>query len=172
MAQATAHPMDCAADCLFGVTFPNGCHIAEVEIDADTGTVDLLAYSTVDDVGNAIDRASVEGQVHGGVMQGVGQALGEHAIHDHDTGQLLTGSFMDYPMPRADWMRGIRCSEHPVPTSANALGAKGVGESGTSGALPATMNAVLAALRPAGVREFDMPATPDRVWRALRAAAR
>ena len=165
-----AHPMDCAADCLFGVTFPNGCHIAEVEIDADTGAVDVLAYTTVDDVGNAIDRASVEGQVHGGVMQGVGQVLGEHAIHDHDTGQLLTGSFMDYPMPRADWMRGIRCGEHPVPTKANALGAKGVGESGTSGALPATMNAVLAALRPAGVRELDMPATPDRVWRALRAA--
>ena len=170
MAQAAAHPMDCAADCLFGMTFPNGCHIAEVEIDADTGAVDVLAYTTVDDVGNAIDRASVEGQVHGGVMQGVGQVLGEHAIHDHDTGQLLTGSFMDYPMPRADWMHGIRCGEHPVPTKANALGAKGVGESGTSGALPATMNAVLAALRPAGVRELDMPATPDRVWRALRAA--
>jgi aerobic carbon-monoxide dehydrogenase large subunit len=169
-ARRAAHPMDCTADCLYGVTFPNGCHIAEVEIDADTGTVDILAYTTVDDVGNAIDRASVEGQVHGGVMQGVGQVLGEHAIHDHGTGQLLTGSFMDYPMPRADWMRGIRCAEHPVPTKANALGAKGVGESGTSGALPATMNAVLAALRPAGVRELDMPATPDRVWRALRAA--
>ena len=174
MAQATAHrsahPMDCAADCLFGVTYPNGCHIAEVEVDADTGAVDVLAYTTVDDVGNVIDRASVEGQVHGGVMQGVGQVLGEHAIHDHETGQLLTGSFMDYPMPRADWMRGIRCGEHPVPTKTNALGAKGVGESGTSGALPATMNAILCALRPAGVTEFDMPATPDRVWRALRAA--
>lgn len=171
-AQGAAHPMDCAADCLFGVTFPNGCHIAEVEIDADTGAVDVLAYTTMDDIGNAIDRASVEGQVHGGVMQGVGQVLGEHAIHDHDTGQLLSGSFMDYPMPRADWMRGIRCGEHPVPTKTNALGAKGVGESGTSGALPATMNAILCALRPAGVTEFDMPATPDRVWRALRAATR
>lgn len=169
-AQSAAHPMDCAADCLFGVTYPNGCHIAEVEIDADTGAVDVLAYTTVDDIGNVIDRASAEGQVHGGVMQGVGQALGEHAIHDHGTGQLLTGSFMDYPMPRADWMRGIRCSEHPVPTKTNALGAKGVGESGTSGALPATMNAILCALRPAGVTELDMPATPDRVWRALRAA--
>jgi carbon-monoxide dehydrogenase large subunit len=165
-----AHPMDCAADCLFGVTYPNGCHIAEVEIDADTGAVDVLAYTTVDDVGNAVDRASVEGQVHGGVMQGVGQVLGEQAIHDHDSGQLLSGSFMDYAMPRADWMRGIRCGEHPVPTKTNALGAKGVGESGTSGALPATMNAILCALRPAGVRELDMPATPDRVWRALRAA--
>ena len=173
MAQAgsksAAHPMDCAADCLFGVTYPNGCHIAEVEIDADTGVVDVLAYTTVDDIGNAVDRASVEGQVHGGVMQGVGQVLGEQAIHDHDTGQLLTGSFMDYAMPRADWMHGIRCGEHPVPTKTNALGAKGVGESGTSGALPATMNAILAALRPADVRELDMPATPDRVWRALRA---
>jgi len=165
-----AHPMDCAADCLFGVTYPNGCHIAEVEIDADTGAVDILAYTTVDDIGNVIDRASTEGQVHGGVMQGVGQVLGEHAVHDHDTGQLLTGSFMDYPMPRADWMHGIRCGGHPVPTKTNALGAKGVGESGTSGALPATMNAILCALRPAGVTELDMPATPDRVWRALRAA--
>jgi len=168
--QGAVHPMDCAADCLFGVTYPNGCHIAEVEIDADTGAVDILAYTTVDDVGNVIDRASVEGQVHGGVMQGVGQVLGEHAIHDHDTGQLLSGSFMDYAMPRADWMRAIRCGEHPVPTKTNALGAKGVGESGTSGALPATMNAILCALRPAGVTELDMPATPDRVWRALRDA--
>ena len=165
------HPMDCAADCLVGVTYPNGCHIAEVEIDPDTGEVEVLAYTTVDDIGAAIDRASVEGQVHGGVMQGVGQVLGEAAIHDHDSGQLLSGSFMDYAMPRADWMRGIRCGEHPVPTQTNALGAKGVGESGTSGALPATMNAILCALRPLGVRELDMPATPDRVWRALRAAA-
>ena len=169
-ANTPAHPMDCSADCLYGVTYPNGCHIAEVEIDPDTGTIDVLAYTTVDDVGNAIDRASVEGQVHGGVMQGVGQVLGEHALHDHDTGQLLSGSFMDYPMPRADWMREIRCGEHPVPTQMNALGAKGVGESGTSGALPATMNAILCALRPAGVRELDMPATPHRIWRALSAA--
>jgi carbon-monoxide dehydrogenase large subunit len=171
-ATAAAHPMDCAADCLFGVTYPNGCHVAEVEIDADTGVIDILAYTTVDDIGNVIDRASVEGQVHGGVMQGVGQVLGEQAIHDHETGQLLSGSFMDYAMPRADWMRGIRCGAHPVPTASNALGAKGVGESGTSGALPATMNAILCALRPAGVAEFDMPATPHRVWRALRAARR
>jgi carbon-monoxide dehydrogenase large subunit len=170
-APAAAHPMDCAADCLFGVTYPNGCHVAEVEIDADTGVVDVLAYTTVDDIGNVVDHASVEGQVHGGVMQGVGQVLGEHAIHDPDTGQLLSGSFMDYPMPRAGWMRGMRCGEHPVPTKNNALGAKGVGESGTSGALPATMNAILCALRTAGVRELDMPATPQRVWQALRAAA-
>ena len=169
---AAGHPMDCTADCLYGVTYPNGCHVAEVEIDPDTGVIEVLAYTTVDDVGNPVDRASVEGQVHGGVMQGVGQVLGEQAIHDHETGQLLTGSFMDYPMPRADWMREMRCGEHPVPTQSNALGAKGVGESGTSGALPATMNAILCALRPAGVRELDMPATPDRVWRALHRAGK
>ena len=108
------------------------------------------------------------GQVHGGVLQGVGQVLAEHAIYDSDTGQLLAGSFMDYPMPRADWMRAIRCDEHPVPTKANALGAKGVGESGTSGALGATMNAILNAVRPLGITDLDMPVTPDRLWRALR----
>ncbi len=104
------------------------------------------------------------------MLQGVGQALAEHAIYDRETGQLLAGSFMDYPMPRADWMRAIRCDEHAVPTKANALGAKGVGESGTSGALGATMNAILNAVRPAGVDDLDMPVTPDRLWRALREA--
>ena len=93
----------------------------------------------------------------------------EHAVYDFETGQLLSGSFLDYPMPRADWMRGMRCGEHSVPTKTNALGAKGVGESGTSGALPAVMNAILCAVRPVGVRQLDMPVTPDRLWRALRA---
>ncbi len=166
---AAPHPMDCAAEGVFGATFPNGCHVAEVEIDPDTGVIDVVGYSTVDDVGNAVDHTSVEGQVHGGVLQGVGQVLGEHAVYD-ESGQLLTASFLDYPMPRADWMRGIRCDEHPVPTKSNALGAKGVGESGTSGALPATMNAILAAVRPAGIADLDMPVTPDRLWRALRQA--
>lgn len=164
------HPMDCNAEGSFGPTFPNGCHIAEVEIDPDTGEVDIAAYSTVDDAGNVIDHASVEGQIHGGVMQGVGQVIGEHAVYDRETGQLLTGSFVDYAMPRADWLRGMRCREHPVPTKSNALGAKGVGESGTSGALPAVMNAILCAVRPVGVRHLDMPVTPDRLWRAIRAA--
>jgi len=104
----------------------------------------------------------VEGQVHGGVLQGVGQVLGEHAIYNSETGQLLAGSFMDYPMPHADLMRATRCDEHPVPTKANALGAKGVGESGTSGALSATMNAILDAVRPAGIT--------DKLWQALRNA--
>ena len=165
------HPMDCSAECSFGPTFPNGCHIAEVEIDPDTGEVDIAAYTTVDDAGNVIDHQSVEGQVHGGVMQGAGQVLGEHAVYDRETGQLLTGSFIDYAMPRADWMHGgMRCGDHPVPTLSNALGAKGVGESGTSGALPALMNAILCAVRPVGVKHLDMPATPDRLWRAIAAS--
>ncbi len=170
LAGNSPHPMDCVAEGTFGATFPNGCHVAEVEIDPDTGTLNVVNYSTVDDIGNVVDHTSVEGQVHGGVLQGVGQALAEHAIYDRETGQLLAGSFMDYPMPRADWMRAIRCDEHAVPTKANALGAKGVGESGTSGALGATMNAILNAVRPAGVDNLDMPVTPDRLWRALREA--
>jgi len=170
LAGKSPHPMDCVAEGTFGATFPNGCHIAEVEIDPETGITDVVNYATVDDIGNVVDHTSVEGQVHGGVLQGVGQVLGEHAIYDPDTGQLLAGSFMDYPMPHADLMRAIRCDEHPVPTKANALGAKGVGESGTSGALGATMNAILDAVRPAGITDFDMPVTPDRLWRALREA--
>lgn len=167
---AAPHPMDCVAEGAFGATFPNGCHIAEVEIDPDTGITDVVNYTTVDDIGTVVDHTSVEGQVHGGVLQGVGQVLGEHAIYDGETGQLLAATFLDYPMPRADWMRRIRCDDHPVPTRSNALGAKGVGESGTSGALPATMNAILDAVRPAGVADLDMPVTPDRLWRALRQA--
>ncbi len=170
LATSSPHPMDCFAEGAFGATFPNGCHVAEVEIDPETGTTDVVGYATVDDIGNVVDHTSVEGQVHGGVLQGVGQVLAEHAIYDSDTGQLLAGSFMDYPMPRADWMRAIRCDEHAVPTQANALGAKGVGESGTSGALGATMNAILDAVRPAGISDLDMPVTPDRLWRALREA--
>jgi len=172
LAGSSPHPMDCVAEGSFGATFPNGCHIAEVEIDPETGVVDVINYTTVDDIGNVVDHTSVEGQVHGGVLQGVGQVLAEHAIYDSETGQLLAGSFMDYPMPRADWMRAIRCDEHAVPTKANALGAKGVGESGTSGALGATMNAILDAVRPAGITDLDMPVTPDRLWRALREARR
>jgi carbon-monoxide dehydrogenase large subunit len=170
LAGASLHPMDCTAEGTFGSTFPNGCHIAEVEIDPETGMVDVVNYATVDDIGNVVDHTSVEGQVHGGVLQGVGQVLAEHAVYDGGTGQLLAGSFMDYAMPRADWMSAIVCDEHPVPTKANALGAKGVGESGTSGALPATMNAIMNAVRGAGVADLDMPVTPDRLWRALREA--
>ena len=170
LAGSSPHPMDCVAEGQFGATFPNGCHIAEVEIEPETGVVEVVNYATVDDIGTVVDHTSVEGQVHGGVLQGVGQVLGEHAVYDEDSGQLLAGSFMDYPMPRADWMRSIACDEHPVPTKANALGSKGVGESGTSGALGATLNAISDALRPLGVGDIDMPVTPDRMWRALQGA--
>jgi len=170
LAAQTPHPMDCVAEGAFGATFPNGCHIAEVEIDPETGVVEVVNYATVDDIGTVVDHTSVEGQVHGGVLQGVGQVLGEHAVYDKDSGQLLAGSFMDYPMPRADWMRAIVCDEHSVPTKANALGSKGVGESGTSGALGATLNAIADAVRPLGIADLDMPVTPDRMWRALREA--
>jgi carbon-monoxide dehydrogenase large subunit len=172
LAAQSPHPMDCVAEGAFGATFPNGCHVAEVEIDPETGLIEVVRYATVDDIGTIVDHTSVEGQVHGGVLQGVGQVLGEHAVYDGDSGQLLAGSFMDYPMPRADWMRSIACDEHPVPTKANALGAKGVGESGTSGALGATLNAIADALRPLGIADLDMPVTPDKLWRALRNSRR
>lgn len=148
--------------------FPNGCHIAEVEIDPDTGEVVIDTYTAVDDFGNVINHAVVEGQVHGGVMQGAGQVMGEHCVYDPDTGQLLTGSFMDYYMPRADGMPEFRVAEHPVPCTTNLLGAKGAGEAGTTGALAAIMNAVIDALRGQGIAEIDMPVTPARVWEAMR----
>jgi carbon-monoxide dehydrogenase large subunit len=153
-------------------TFPNGCHVCELEIDPDTGEVALLGYVVVDDVGTVINPLTLEGQIHGGVAQGVGQALMEQVVYDPQSGQLLTGSLMDYGIPRADTLCAVVTEANPVPTTLNPLGAKGAGEAGTVGALPAVMNAVLGALAPLGVRELDMPATPDRVWQAIRAAAR
>jgi len=152
----------------FGATFPNGCHIAEVEIEPETGETEIVSYVACDDSGNIVNRQIVEGQIQGGLTQGAGQVFGELAVYDTETGQLLTGSFMDYAMPRAGLVSGIKLVEHPVPTKLNPLGAKGVGEAGVTGSLPALMNAVLDALRQAGVREFDMPASPHRIWRALR----
>jgi aerobic carbon-monoxide dehydrogenase large subunit len=160
--------LDVTAEVPLSRSFPNGCHVAEVEIDPETGEVQLLTYTAVDDFGNVINHAVVEGQVHGGVIQGAGQALGEHCVYDAETGQLLTGSFADYYLPRADGIPEFRIDEHPVPTATNALGAKGAGEAGTTGALAAIMNAVIDALRPLGIVEMDMPATPLRVWEALR----
>jgi carbon-monoxide dehydrogenase large subunit len=162
------HPLDTVAEGTFGATYPNGCHIAEVEIDPETGVASIERYTAVDDLGNVINHTLVEGQVHGGVAQGAGQVFGEHAVYDPDTGQLLTGSFMDYPMPRAGWLADMRVGEHPVPTLANALGAKGVGESGATGALPALVNATIDALVPLGITHLDMPFTPARVWAAIR----
>jgi len=150
-------------------TFPNGCHICEVEIDPATGQVSPLQYVSVEDVGRVLNPAFVEGQIHGGVAQGMGQALMEQVCFD-GYGQLLTGSFMDYAMPRAEDVPPIVSANLETPTALNPLGVKGVGEAGTVGALSATMNAVCNALLPQGVRHLDMPATPMRVWQALRDA--
>ncbi len=151
-------------------TFPNGCHVCELEIEPETGEIEIVSYVAVDDAGNIINHQIVEGQMQGGITQGAGHVLGEHAVYDRDTGQLLSGSFMDYPMPRAVLVNNLRVLEHPVPTATNPLGAKGVGEAGVTGSMPCIMNAVLDALRQAGVERFDMPASPQRVWAALQAA--
>jgi carbon-monoxide dehydrogenase large subunit len=147
-------------------TYPNGCHICEIEIEPETGVVDVLNYVAVDDCGTVINPMIVHGQVHGGVAQGLGQVLGEHAIYDDD-GQLLAGSFMDYMMPRADDMPGMKLGFHSVPCTTNPVGAKGAGEAGTTGALAAGMNAIIDALSTRGITEMDMPATPPRIWAAL-----
>ena len=153
------------------MTFPNGCHICELAVDPDTGTVDVLAYTTVDDFGRLIHPAMCEGQVHGGTVQGVGQALLEAVAYDRDSGQLLSGSLMDYCLPRADDMPDMKVTmPQDLPCTTNALGAKGSGEAGSIAAPPAVINALLDALAPLGVQEFDMPATPERVWQAIRAA--
>lgn len=145
-------------------TFPNGTHVCEVEVDPDTGTIHLLNYVVVDDVGTEINPLTLHGQVVGGIVQGLGQILMEQVVYDAE-GQLLTGSFMDYAMPRASDICGIAVGHNPVPTRLNPLGAKGAGEAGTVGALAAAMNAIVDAL---GTADIDMPATPERVWRALR----
>jgi carbon-monoxide dehydrogenase large subunit len=154
------------------VTFPNGCHICEVEVDPETGAVDLISYVAVEDIGTVLNPLLVHGQIHGGVAQGIGQALCERVVYDASSAQLLSGSFMDYAMPRADDIPKITIEMRAVPTKVNPLGVKGVGEAGTIGALSATINAVCDALAPLGVRHLEMPATPDRVWAAIRDARR
>ena len=150
-------------------TYPNGCHVCEVEIDAETGEVALVRYTVVDDVGTVINPLTLKGQIHGGIAQGVGQALMEQVVYDPESGQLLTSSFMEYGMPRADTFCDIAVASNTVPTKLNPLGAKGAGEAGTVGALPVVINAVMDALATVGVRDFDMPATSDRVWQAIQA---
>src|SRR5262249_35029743 len=153
-------------------TFPNGCHIVEVEIDPASGVVTLERYTIVDDFGAVINPLLLEGQVHGGVVQGLGQALLEHTVYDEDSGQLLTGSFQDYALPRADDLPSFSFSTRNVPCNANPLGIKGAGEAGAIGAPPAAINAIVDALhRKAGVRHIDMPATPRAVWEALNGSA-
>ncbi len=149
--------------------FPNGTHVAEVEIDPDTGVVEVVKYSSVNDFGTIVNPLLVAGQVHGGVVQGIGQAIMELTAFDRD-GQLLTGSYMDYAMPRAGDVPEIGFTSHPVPATSNPLGVKGCGEAGCAGGLGSVMNAIVDALSPYGVKHIDMPVTPERVWRAINEA--
>ncbi|HUT48623.1 MAG TPA: xanthine dehydrogenase family protein molybdopterin-binding subunit [Alphaproteobacteria bacterium] len=151
-------------------TFPNGCHAAEVEIDPETGTIKIERYVVVDDVGTVMNPPLLKGQVHGGVVQGIGQILMEDVVFEPGTGQLLSGSFMDYAMPRADDLSPIEVAENPVPSKTNPFGIKGAGEGGSVGAMPCMMNAIVDALAPVGVTWLEMPTTPERVWRAIRDA--
>jgi aerobic carbon-monoxide dehydrogenase large subunit len=149
--------------------FPNGCHIAEVEVDPETGVVEVVRYSFVNDFGVVINPLLVNGQAHGGIVQGIGQALLEHTMYD-EQGQLLTGSYMDYALPRAGDAPLFKHDFHPVPAKTNVLGAKGCGEAGCAGALPSVMNALVDAVSEYGIRHIDMPATPERVWKAIQEA--
>jgi aerobic carbon-monoxide dehydrogenase large subunit len=151
-------------------TFPSGAHICEVEIDAETGKAALVRYAAVDDVGRMLNPLLCHGQIHGGIAQGVGQALVEDLVYDKESGQLLTGSFQDYCMPRADDFCDFDLGSNVSLTPRNPLGVKGVGEAGTIGALPAVMNAVNDALAHVGAPGVEMPATPEKLWRALQAA--
>lgn len=152
-------------------SFPNGCHVCEVEIEPETGEVKILRYTVVDDFGVVINPLVVEGQVHGGIAQGIGQILVERTVYD-DSGQLLTGSYMDYAMPRADDMCSFDFSTRNVPCATNPLGVKGCGEAGNGASMPSVMNAILDALSVRGITEFDAPATPHRVWQALQKAGK
>jgi carbon-monoxide dehydrogenase large subunit len=149
--------------------FPNGCHVAEVEIDPQTGHIDVVKYTSVNDFGTVINPMLVEGQIHGGVVQGIGQVMLERTVYDAD-GQFLTGSFMDYCLPRASDAPDFVTAHHPVPAKTNPLGVKGCGEAGCAGALTSVSNAIVDALSDYGIRHIDMPATPERVWQAIRAA--
>jgi len=149
--------------------FPNGCHIAEVEVDPETGVTEVVRYTFVNDFGTVINPLLVTGQAHGGIVQGIGQALREHVVYD-EAGQLLSGSYTDYALPRADDAPPFVSDFHPVPAKTNPLGAKGCGEAGCAGALPSVINALVDALSEYGIRRIDMPATPERVWRAIQDA--
>ena len=152
-------------------SYPNGCHVAEVEVDPETGVVDLVSYTAVDDFGNLINPLVVSGQGHGGIAQGVGQALFEHVVFDPETGQPLSASFMDYTAPRADRLPDFDVQFHlDCPSPSNPLGVKGCGESGCTAAPPAIVSAVCDALAEFGVSHIEMPLTPLRVWQAIVAA--
>ena len=150
--------------------FPYGCQVCELEIDPDTGRVKVMQHVVVDDVGYELNPMLVAGQLHGGILQSAGEILMENMTYD-ETGQLLSGSFMDYAMPRASDYCNFEVGSHPVLTKTNPLGVKGVGESGAVGGLPAVMNAIVDALSPLGIDDLDMPATPERIWQAIRKAS-
>ena len=149
---------------------PNGAHACELEVDPETGEVVIDRYFVVDDLGRVLNPLIVRGQIQGGVVQGLGQALLEHQVYDRQSGQLISGSFMDYGMPRADTMPNVEAELEEVPCKTNPLGVKGIGESGTIGAPPTVINAVIDALSPLGIDRIEMPATPLRVWQAISRA--
>ena len=149
-------------------TYPNGTHVCELEIDAATGSIELVDYTVVDDFGKVINPLLLEGQVHGGIGQGLGQALLECCKYESESGQLLSASFMDYSMPRADNLPFMRFARNEVPCTTNPLGIKGAGEAGAIGAPPAIINAVVNALSDYGVRHVDMPVTPNKLWRLIQ----
>jgi aerobic carbon-monoxide dehydrogenase large subunit len=153
-----------------GMGAPSGVHMAYLEVDPETGTVDILDYVAVDDSGVIVNPLLAAGQIHGGVVQGIGQALCEEVCYDPDTGQLLTGSLLDYAVPRADRVPNIRSQFQETPSPVNALGVKGIGESGSIGAPPTIVHAVLDALAPFGIDHLDMPLTPLKIWTAIRNA--
>src|SRR5262245_20790957 len=162
--------LDTKAQTETSLTFPNACHIAEVEIDPDTGHVTIAAYTAVDDCGNVLNPMIVEGQGHGALACGLGQALLEHVVYDDDGGQLISGSFMDYAMPRADDMPPLRDASHPEPATTNPLGVKGVGEAATTAAIATIMNAIADAIPGGAGAKLEMPATPQKVWAACQNA--
>jgi aerobic carbon-monoxide dehydrogenase large subunit len=171
LAGAGDNPLDTQMKVAIAGAFPSGAHVCEAEIDPATGVLELIRYVAVDDAGKIYNHVIVEAQLVGGLMQGIGQALGEHCVYERESGQLLAGTFMDYYMPRADALPEIALHDRPVPSPANPLGAKGAGEAGTTGAIPTIANAVIDALAPCGINQLDMPFTPARIWEAIQAAA-
>jgi carbon-monoxide dehydrogenase large subunit len=170
LAGAARHPLDHEVAVDTANAWPSGAHISEVEIDRDTGEVAILRYVAVDDCGKIYNHEVVEGQIVGGMMQGLGQVMGEQCYYDRETGQLLTASFMDYQMPRVDWLPEVSLYDRSVPSPNNPLGAKGVGEAGTTGSVPCVATAVMNARAPLGIRHLDTPFTPHKVWAAMRRA--
>ena len=164
------HPLNLMAEASIAATFPNGCHIAEVEIDPETGVSTIASYTACDDCGTVINHAIVEGQIHGGIAMGAGQVFGEQTMYDATSGQLLSGSFSDYTMPRAGWLPDINMNEHTLVSKVNVLGAKGVGESGCTASLPSLVTAALDAVRPLGIQHLDMPLTASRMWQTIQQA--